>query len=104
MKDSEKWKDIKTSKLYTCGSKRTKTFETTHNQSLDAHIEVDLNEDEPIAVPIPILSHGKRQSKTKCKWIASSSSDVDKTTTKVDNLKTTSKQYLSIAKEKEKTR
>ena len=48
----KKWQDIKSSETFMGGSsKRTKTSETTHSQSSDAYVGIDLNEEESFEVP-----------------------------------------------------
>ena len=63
---------------------------------------IDLNEDEPIEVPRASRLMKRDQVKWKGKGATSSSSDIEQMISKMDNLKTTLKQYLSVVKEKEK--
>lgn len=83
--------------------KRTKTYETIHSQFSDAHVKIDLNKDEPIKVPRASFLMGRDQAKRKGKGSASSSSDIEKMTSKMDELKATLEQYSSVAKDKEKS-
>ncbi|XP_023730952.1 glutathione S-transferase T2-like [Lactuca sativa] len=64
VKMSKKWQDTENSETFMSGSsKRTNTSKTTHNQSSDAHVGIDLNEEESIEVPIVIRLMSRDQTK-----------------------------------------
>ena len=74
LKLSKKWQWFDDSEIFTGGSsKRTKTSETTHSQSSDAHVGIELNEEEPFEAQKVTRPMGRDQAKLKGKMAASGS-------------------------------
>nr|KAJ0188335.1 hypothetical protein LSAT_V11C900456340 [Lactuca sativa] len=107
LKLSKKMARVDDSETFTGGySKRTKTSETTHSQSSDAHVGIDLNDKEPFEVLRVTRPMGKDRARRKGKVVASgsgcASGVIDQLTTKIDNLMSSLEQYSAVAQEKEK--
>ena len=65
-------------------SKQIKTSESTHSQSSDTHIEIDLNNDDPYEVPTRPM--GRDKSKRKLKGAQNSSNEVEEMSNEIHGL------------------
>lgn len=71
---TKKWLKQYTLEDFTGSSKITNTSENSRIQSLDAHIGIERNDDEPYDIPMPSRPMRRDKAKRKLKGVEGSSS------------------------------
>lgn len=67
MNDKPKWLTLKSVDEFASMFKRSRTSESTRNQSFDKYIGIDLNNEDPYEVPTLPMGRDKEKKKAK-RW------------------------------------